>query len=53
LQIGQRDFVLARHLTRKYAAPQEDRADGVATYQVWIEKSCLLDLTIAWRLVFR
>ena len=43
--------MLARHLDRKDAAPQEDRADRVATYEAWVEDTCLLHLIIAWRLV--
>ena len=43
--------MLARHLDRKYAAPQEDRADRVATYEAWVEDTCLLHLIIEWRLV--
>ena len=49
---GQREVPFATHLDRQHAAPQEDRADRVATEQVWVGPKHSLDLVIAWRLVF-
>ena len=53
MQGGQPGVGVATHLDRQYAAPQEDRADRVATYQAWVAPKHLVGLVIAWRLVFR
>ena len=53
MQVGQPGFGFATHLERQHTAAQEDRADRVATQQVWVERKHSFDLVIAWRLVFR
>ena len=52
-QAAYRGVPFATHLDRQYAAPQEDRADRVATQQAWVEQKHSIDLVIAWRLVLR
>ena len=53
MQVGQPGLGFATHLDRQYAAPQEDRADRVATQQACVAPKHLFDLVIAWRLVLQ
>ena len=46
MKVGQPEVGFATHLDRQYAAPQEDRADRVATYQAWVAPEHLLGLII-------